>query len=608
MKKAILFFLTLIFSINITFAGTTGKIAGKVIDKKTGEPLPFVNITLEGTNYGAATDLDGNYVILNVQPGKYNLKAQFIGYQTIIVENISVSIDLTTAVDFELSETAVELEEIVVQGQQELIKKDVTSSQSLISSDQIDALPVSELDDVLQLQAGVTRDASGDFHIRGGRTSEIAYWVNGVSITDAYDNSRGIQIDNNSIQELQVISGTFNAEYGNAMSGIVNTVTKEGSRDYHGSLLIYSGDHMSDFTEYFPHIDNIDPVSNYNFQGSLSGPIPFTDNALTFFVNGRYYYDDGYLFGERRYNPDGTAGDGKVVSMNWRKNYYGQGNIAFSPIQELKFNIEGLYSKEDFQDYNHEYRWNPDGDVNKFSESYNGTGTITHMLSSSTFYTVKGSYFFKDFNEYLYENPFDSRYLHPDSLSFNYPSYSFRTKGTNLHHFYRETNTYLGKIDFNSQIAQEHLVKLGVEVKSYNLKFDDYNLEPLIINGVPVEPFQPSIPDPTTPNRVLYDNEPLEMSAYIQDKIEFESVIINLGVRVDYFDANGKVLADIRDPNIYAPLRAPSRFGINLPNDSWLGVDVSKYTSILEPYFYKDSESKFQISPLVSIFYPISAT
>ncbi|MDO8549453.1 MAG: TonB-dependent receptor, partial [Ignavibacteria bacterium] len=269
MKKTLLFFLTITFySLNITFAGTTGKITGKVTDNQTGEPLPFVNIILEGTNFGAATDIDGNYVILNIPPGKYNLKAQYIGYQTVIVENISASIDLTTTVDFKLNESAVELEEIVVQGVQGLIKKDITSSQSLISSDQIDALPVSELDDVLQLQAGVTRDADGGFHIRGGRTTEIAYWVNGVSVTDAYDNSRGIQIDNNSIQELQVISGTFNAEYGNAMSGIVNTVTKEGSRDYHGSVLVYGGDHMSNFTEYFPHVDNIDPVSNYNLQGS----------------------------------------------------------------------------------------------------------------------------------------------------------------------------------------------------------------------------------------------------------------------------------------------------------------------------------------------------
>jgi len=166
--------------LSFTFAGTTGKIAGKVTDKTTGEPLPFVNIIIVGTNLGAATDIDGNYVILNISPGKYSVKAQYIGYQPVLVENVSVSIDLTTSVDFTLLESAVELEEVVVQGKQDLVKKDVTSSQSLISAEQIEVLPVAEFDDILQLQAGVTRDAAGDFHIRGGTTSEVAYWVNGV--------------------------------------------------------------------------------------------------------------------------------------------------------------------------------------------------------------------------------------------------------------------------------------------------------------------------------------------------------------------------------------------------------------------------------------------
>ncbi len=592
MKKYLLStFVILLLPVNFIIGGTTGKINGKVSDKRTGEALPFVNIIIEGTNFGAATDIDGNYVILNIPPGKYNVKAQYIGYQPVVVENISVSIDLTTTVNFELSESAVELEEVVVQGKQELIKKDVTSSQSLVSSDQIEALPVSELDDVLQLQAGVTKDASGGFHIRGGRTSEIAYWVNGISVTDAYDNSRGIQIDNNSIQELQVISGTFNAEYGNAMSGIVNTVTKEGGRDYHGNIMIYSGDHVSNFTEYFPHIDAINPVSNYNFQGSLSGSIPGTDNLISFFVNGRYYYDDGYLFGERKYNPDGTKGDGKVIPMNFHKNLYGQGNFSVYPAQEVKVNLEGLYSKEDFRDYNHEYRWNPDGDVKKFANSFNATGTITHMLSSSTFYTVKGSYFSKDFKEYTYENPYDSRYQHPDSLKI--VSYSFRTKGTNLHRFERQTNTLLGKIDFTSQALQEHLVKFGAEIKSHDMQFDDFNLEPARINGIPIEPFQPSIPGEDQTNRVKYDNKPLEASVYAQDKIEFENVIINLGLRLDYFDSDGKVLVDLKDPNIYAPLR---------PEMQSLSIKER------EPYFYKDATAKFAISPRFGVAYPISAT
>jgi outer membrane receptor for ferrienterochelin and colicin len=593
MKKILLFYLT-VFSclLSFTFAGTTGKIAGKAIDTKTGEMLPFVNITIGGTNLGAATDIDGYYVILNIPPGKYNIKAQYIGYQSVLVENVSVSIDLTTSVDFELSESAVELEEVVVQGVQGLLKKDITSSQSLVSSDLIDALPVAEFDDILQLQPGVTRDADGGFHIRGGRTTEIAYWVNGISITDAYDNSRGIQIDNYSIQELQVISGTFNAEYGNAMSGIVNTVTKEGSRDYHGNVLIYGGDYASNFTEYFPHVDNIEPFANYNLQGSLSGPIPFTDNMLMFFINGRYFSDDGYLFGERRFEVDGTIGNGAVVPMNWHKNLYGLANLSFAPLQAIKLNLEGLYSKEEFQDYDHEYRWNPDGNVIKFAESYNITATITHMLSSSSFYTVKGSKFFKDFNEYLYNDPNDSRYLHPDSSLLG-ASNSFRTKGTNLHRFFRETNTLLGRIDFTSQVTQAHLLRLGAEVKSHKLEFDDYTLEPLRINGIPVEPFQPSVPGETQTNRFKYENEPFEASAYLQDKIEYESVIINIGLRLDYFDSNGEVLVDITDPNIFAPLRP--------------GFDTLSIAE-REPFFYKDAKTKVQFSPRFGIAYPISET
>jgi outer membrane receptor for ferrienterochelin and colicin len=593
MRKILQLILTyLLVTPALLFGGTTGKLTGKITDAATKEPLPFVNVLILGTNYGAATDIDGNYVILNIPPGKYNIKAQSVGYQPVISSDVTVNIDLTTTTDFELSASAVELEAIVVEGKMDAVKKDITSSQSLVSSETIEALPVSELDDVLQLQAGVTRDADGGFHIRGGRTTEIAYWVNGISVTDAYDNSRGIQIDNNSIQELQVISGTFNAEYGNAMSGIVNTVTKEGGRDYHGSIYVYGGDHASNFTEYFPHIDDVKPFANYNLQASLNGPVPFTNDIVTFFINGRYYYDDGYMFGERRYNPDGTTGNGEVVPMNWRKNSYGQANFSFAPATGLKINLEGLYSKEDFQDYNHEYRWNPDGDVNKFAESYNGTATITHMLSPVTFYTVKGSFFNKEFNEHTFDSPTDPRYQHPDSLN-RIDNYTFRTTGTNLHRFYRETQTVVGKLDFTSQVSKEHLLKAGAEVRSHDLQFDDYTLEPLEENGVEVTPFTPSIPDESSSNRYKYNNKPLEVSVYVQDKIEFEDVIINIGLRFDYFDANGKVLVDPTDPNIYAPLRAEME-----------ALSIAER----EPYYYKDSKAKTQVSPRFGVAYPISAT
>ena len=596
MKKYLLLFFTLgILIPSIIYPGTTGKLTGKITDAGTGEALPFVNITIEGTMLGAATDLDGNYVILNIPPGRYSVKVQYIGYQTQIVENVVISIDLTTQQDFALSESSVELGEIVVQAQVDVLKKDVTSSQSLVSSEDIKNLPVVELNDVLQLQAGVTTDASGDFHIRGGRTSEIAYKVNGISVTDAYNNSRGIELDNSSIQEVQVISGTFNAEHGNALSGIINAVTKEGGPKLHGGIHIYSSDYVSNFTDYFPSIDDYNPVQNYNFQANLSGPIPFTANKIDFFVNGRYNYDDGWMYAFDKFSTTGDSLDGKAVPMNWSKRYIGQANISFLVSNAIKFNFEGLYSKEDYKDYNHEYKYIPNSDVTKHFDAYNTTLTLTHTLSASSFYTFKASIFNNKFNEYLYKDPYDSRYLSIDSLNLGrVDDYSFRTMGTNLHRFFRETNTKSVKFDFTSQIDQNHMIKFGAEGKVHTLNYDDYNLiADTNEDGTPIEPFQPKIPDDDAITRHMYDESPIEFAAYLQDKIEFESVIINIGLRFDYFDSRGKVLVDPTDPNIYLPLRAELES---------LSLEERK------SYFYKDPTAKYQISPRFGIAYPISAT
>ncbi|MCX6170120.1 MAG: TonB-dependent receptor [Ignavibacteriales bacterium] len=587
-KFTVLLLLVIILSANL-FAGTTGKLTGRVTDKKTGEGLPFVSVMLEGTSIGAQTDIDGKYLILNIPPGKYNLKFQYVGYQSKVVQNVQISIDLTTNQDATLDETAVEMQAIVVQGNVQKIQKDITSSQTRVTSEEIKNLPVAEINDILQLQAGVTKDAAGGFHIRGGRSSEIAYWVNGISVSDSYDNSRGIELDNSSIQELQVISGTFNAEYGQAMSGIVNAVTKEGGREFKGDIKVYSGDHLSNFTDYFPGTNKFKPVKNYNFQGSISGSVPYTENKIGFFINGRYAYDDGYLYGWRDYLPSGQPGDSSLVPMNWNKRFIGQANISFAVSSNIKLNAEILYSKENYKNYNHAFKLNPDGDNLDVSHSYNATFTLTHTLNNSSFYTLKASKFFRDYRAQLYDDPQDPRYMHPDSLIT--VAYQFLTKGTNLNRFWRETNSNIAKIDYTNQISENHLVKLGVEGRIHDLSFDNYNLEPLLVNGIPATPFVPSIPIETSPNRQKFNNKPVEFSAYFQDKIEYQSVIINLGLRFDYFDSRGKVLVDPTDPNINLPLRS------ELKNLSIVERD---------PFFYKNAKAKSAISPRFGIAYPIS--
>ena len=255
MKKHLLF-ISLIFSISLLFfqlqlyAGGTGKITGKVTDVQTGEVLIGINVLVENTTMGAATGIDGTYIINNIEPGLYSLVFSGVGYQKKIVTNVRVSSDFTRQVDIQLSTEAIGLETIIVEATRPMVRKDLTSSQTSIDDSQIKLLPVESISQLLSMQAGITKGASGELHIRGGRSTEIAYNVNGVSAINPYDFGRTVQISTNAVQELSVVSGTFNAEYGNALSGVVNTITKEGGAKYSGTLSYYTGDYLSSSQEY----------------------------------------------------------------------------------------------------------------------------------------------------------------------------------------------------------------------------------------------------------------------------------------------------------------------------------------------------------------------
>ncbi|MDD5766445.1 MAG: carboxypeptidase-like regulatory domain-containing protein, partial [Candidatus Marinimicrobia bacterium] len=257
--------MTVFFLVSSLFAGTTGKIAGRVIDKQTGDPLIGVNVLVEGSYMGAATDNDGYYSIVNVTPGTYSLKTMMIGYQGVVQRNVQVMVDLTTPANFEMTTEVLSGEEVIVLAESPIVKKDVTSTSFRVNSDQIDQLQVQNLSEIIELQAGVVEG-----HFRGGRSGEVMYIVDGVPMNDAYSGDNLFDVESDMIQEVEVISGTFNAEYGQAMSGIVNIVTKEGQENYSGKISMYFGDHISSHSETFMHIGDIDPLSTTNYQFNLS--------------------------------------------------------------------------------------------------------------------------------------------------------------------------------------------------------------------------------------------------------------------------------------------------------------------------------------------------
>src|SRR3989338_10995918 len=282
--RSMLFFsVAVILGCNILFAGSTGKVAGNIKDKTTGEPLIGTNVILEGTTLGGSTDINGHYTIINIPPGTYTVIASMVGFSQTKVTGVRVNIDLTTTVDIELSETVLELgQEVVVIAERPLVQKDLTAKTAIVGGEQIDALPVTEVGAVLSLQAGFVAGS-----LRGGRSGEVAYWVDGVPLTDAFNGSQVVEVNKSLVQELQLISGAFNAEYGQAMSGIVNIATKEGGRKFNGGVGLYGGDYLTKNEELFPGL-SFSPTNIRNVEGNLSGPILGED--LTFFANARYIY------------------------------------------------------------------------------------------------------------------------------------------------------------------------------------------------------------------------------------------------------------------------------------------------------------------------------
>lgn len=250
MRRTSLFFLLFIalaFSASAVFAGSTGKIAGKVVDKSTGETLPGANVVIEGTTLGAVTDPDGNYFIINVPPGSYTVNASMVGYHKATQTNVRVFIDLTTTVNFSgefgLVEETIQLAEITVVAELPVVQPDISANVANISAQDVESLPLTSVNEVVQLEAGVLASANGDLSIRGSELNEIAFSVDGLSMRDGRENEPYSTVSYTSIKEMSVQSGGFNAEYGNVRSGLVNIVTKEGDKQrYNGDVLLrYSG-------------------------------------------------------------------------------------------------------------------------------------------------------------------------------------------------------------------------------------------------------------------------------------------------------------------------------------------------------------------------------
>lgn len=614
---------------NFTFAQTTGKIAGRVVDKTTGEPLPFANVYIASINAGSASDIDGYYTILNVRPGVYEVTASIVGYKKVTVTDVRVNVDFTTRVNFELEMGNVELDVITVQGERNpLIRQDLTNPTVAITSETINELPVDNISDVIKLQAGVVTGNDGAIHIRGGYSNEVSYTLNGVSLNDPYANTRSVGLATNAVKEVSVSSGTFSAQYGNALSGVVNYVTKEGGDNYSFSIRSYIGDYLSTNDELFDNINDIDPLNRARLELTAGGPVPFTDKKLKFFISGVAEDYKGYLYGWRLYNPSdsyldrvnftGTGdprkgsssdpyyfnpydpnsnglptGDSSIVPMNTSTSYNVQGNISWQISSLFKVKYEALFDKAESQSYSRAYKYNPDGRGTNYSNAIVQTLDITHTVSNNLFYTLKASYGFSKYQFYKFKDINDPGYL-PALYSRYITGSDFYAGGTSNYRQYRTTATYSLKGDLVTQLFQSHEVKFGFELRLHRLKNYAYTLQVGKLNP----DGSVSLTDadllydstltlvhqiPTSPNQITnYIKYPAEGAIYLSDKIELaKTLVLIVGLRYEYFDSK-----EYYNPEITKELE-DFKFGYITRN-------------------LEKADIKHHLSPRISVSYPIT--
>jgi outer membrane receptor protein involved in Fe transport len=583
------------------FAQTSGKISGTVTTAATGEPLVGLNITIEKTTMGTITDDNGEYSIINVPPGTYRLRASMLGYEPMVIQDLVVSVNRTTIADFKLKEGVIEEKEVVVTVERIQQKRDQTSSIRNVTSEQMKALPIENLDQVVGLQAGVVRN-----HFRGGRDHEVAYLVNGVNVSEAYDLNRVVTVENEAIEEVEVITGTFNAEYGNAMSGIVNAVTKDGGNTFQGSAAALGSNFFTPHTEVFndlkvSHLSDLPRSTDYKLY--LEGPI--IENALTFLVDGRYQNYVGPRNGIRRFVPDDYSswvaedstrwlsnhtGDNAIVPMETNKTMNFFGKLSIKPWQMVRASLEytynyakgnsGQYGRGSYGPNDFDYNYNPDGRATDYGKSQLFTATLNHSVSSSIFYEFKASYL-KNWNAvYVFENPFETiknsgggdslnivglpvyRYVHDLYADRPIPGPGFYTGGQNKSWSENWIEDYKAKFDGTWQINKRHTLKMGIDFTDHNIHRFNTTIQNFY-RGTPYE--NAGIMDSTgkvtflvykpefvlgrsTYSEDIYVIHPWEYSTYIQDKMEFASMVINLGLRCDYFNPSCTYPSEPRNP------------------------------------------------------------
>jgi hypothetical protein len=709
---------------------SNGKITGRVLNSETKEPLPGANVLIIqqvisekdtvplDISLGAATDVNGYYFILNVPPGVFNIKASLIGFSSLIQTGVKVDLDRTIQINFELSTTALQIDEVVITAKRELIKKDVSGTQEIIVTTRLDQAPVLRVDEFVGTLKGVEVQSGAQGHglsVRGGAIRETDIRLDGISLQDPRTENSYLAFNSTSIKEIQVLTGGFQAKYGNIRSGLMNVVTKEGQRDrytfsakvdiapsnqnrFFGTSLwsqdswiykVYAGEYAfqgikthedsinvpSDFHQFkgwsfryqtleLGPLDSLQRLElwkqqhptaliadkpDYYIEGSITGPFPgdfipfFGDFAeRTTFLLGFKYEDSqlSYPIGPRRnyvdwngqiklttilqsnmklsvnafYSKIETVSGGRTTSYGGalvdQASSFNFLNTAKSSVVQSAGLIGGgsynqIYNLSRLQFYDQRY--------------IVGGAKFTHSVSSNAFYDIEFQMGFtdQDLQPFAMDTSVASNYAYfystktKKTYRYYIPTYGTPNASTNYGNDALGTYVMYGgpqridssysyvyqlSGDFTAQFGRHHQFETGFSARLQDL---------FVYTGTWFQSELSFTPDTWQ----YYNATPLEIGLYVQDKLEFEGMILNAGLRLDILNPMKKSY-EVSHPLDEDYQKLYDEIYPELPGDDPKGYERwIAFRSLLDnPPGWPETENKIQtcLSPRLGVSFPIT--
>ena len=638
-------------------ASTGGKIAGVIKDAATGDGLPHANIVVVDTKLGATADEKGRFFILNVPAGTYTLKATYIGYADYTVEDVRVSADLTTNIAVELTSSDIQVEEVVIRAERPIIDKTATNAVRIIDAEDLEILPLRGVSSVIALQTGVVED-EGSLHIRGSRSDEIGYYVEGASVRNVVTGSSAVGLIDEALEEIQLQAGGFNAEYGGANAGIILQELRTGGSDWDFEILSESDNFTDDYEQRFGTYS----YGYFNQVMTAGGPVVGNQKIRAFLAGQRRgigswpTYWSGFTFedledtglrgGRRHWSEDE---EGNLVPDQIEQLEIKPGNIPHTSSEAVIFNgtllldyypvqlrLTNLYtdgfSESNYAPIRNAFNTRRLGESESSSNLVNAK--ITHLLDKSMFYELNVSLYKRSAESYdpLFK---DRWWVYNDSVAvqralegtgeytpytqqgsgprpYDLAGFPFSRPGSRTTSYSTTSDGYWGLAGSWTKQTDMHQLKAGFDYQSWTSRrygislrsirsgiantypeldavydryyndeiSEDQILDELIEKAESLDDGKGSKQDlirllrsTSASDFFGYDEfgreadgegleaprHPTVAAAFIQDKVEYNDLIINAGLRLDYFDADSW---RFKDPA--APVRDPENYTIDL--------------------------------------------